>query len=239
MALQTYHPRDIGARCVVTITPRAFRFSVTASNTANLGEIHWMCIHTDPDDRRIVFEPVPGLNKRPGLLKLGTQSGGYRILIAKGLIAQSPWIKSIAAMPVEARRFEMKQYPGPLPPLEHDGSKPRKPAWYIQLMPAFEKSIVPSEIKQLGSNTKGIYRYRGGANGEEVIYIGKGNIRNRFEEEPLREKWNVSRIEYSTIRDNENDQKAYEWEAWWIQRFKKENNGRRPRYNRADGHGDP
>lgn len=221
---------------MVTITPTAFMFSVAARDAANLGEIHWMRIHTDPDDRLVVFEPVPGLDKRPSFLKLGTSQKGHKRLIAKGLISQTPWIKAIIAMPVEARKFDMKPYPGPLPPLESDSGKQRNPPWYIQLMPAFEESIVPSEIRHLDSSTKGVYRYRGGDDGEEVIYIGKGSIRDRFEQELSRKGWKVSRIEYSIIRNDENDQIAYEWEAWWIQQFKKENNGRRPRYNRVDGH---
>lgn len=105
-------------------------------------------------------------------------------------------------------------------------------------MPAFEESIEPSGIRELASSVKGIYRYRGGDDGEEVIYLGKGSIRDRFEQESLRRGWKVSRIEYSVIRNDDNDQMAYEWEAWWIRQFKKENNGRRPRYNQVDGHDD-
>ena len=93
---------------------------------------------------------------------------------------------------------------------------------------------MPSKIGGLGSEVKGIYRYRGGNDGDEVIYIGKGSIRDRFEQEPSRrEGWGVSIIEYSIIGD---DRIAYEWEAWWIEQFKRQHNGRRPRYNQADGH---
>jgi len=219
---------------VVTITPTAFRFSIVASITANLSDIHWMRIHVDPNDRLVVFEPVPGLDKVANVLKLGTQRKGLKTLVAKGLISNTPWIRALVEMPIEARKFEMKRYSGPLPTPEEPSGKPGRWPWYIQLMPAFEEAIAPSEINRLGSSAKGIYRYRGGNDGEEVIYIGKGSIRDRFLQEPTRRNWDVTRIEYSIVQD---DQKAYEWEAWWIQRFRKENNGLRPRFNVQDGHG--
>ena len=104
-------------------------------------------------------------------------------------------------------------------------------------MPAFEESILPSQISRLDSRIKGIYRYRGGNDGEEIVYIGKGSIKDRFEQEPRRRNWKIARIEYSAIAGDDSEQQAYEWEAYWIQRFRHENNGNRPRYNRVDGHG--
>ncbi|MCY3821476.1 MAG: hypothetical protein OXH52_19340 [Gammaproteobacteria bacterium] len=125
----------------------------------------------------------------------------------------------------------MKPYLGPVPspaPGERSGSA----CGYIRLMPAFEESITPSRITESRDDLKGIYRYLGGGDGQEVIYIGKGSIRRRFQEEAARRQWNVSRIEYSALDD---DQTAYEWEAWWIQRHREEH-GDRPRYNSVDSH---
>ena len=110
--------------------------------------------------------------------------------------------------------------------------EPRGIGWYIQLMPAFEQSITPSAIDQLGRGIKGIYRYLGGKGGQEVVYIGKGAVKDRYLQEKVRREWNVSKIEYSHIED---DQTAYEWEAWWIARHREEH-GDRPIYNLVDGH---
>ncbi len=59
--------------------------------------------------------------------------------------------------------------------------------------------------------------------GDEVVYIGKGSIRDRYQTDPRRASWGISKIEYSVIKD---DQKALEWEDWWLKRFRKENKGR-------------
>ena len=225
--LQDYEPKQYGNRCVVTILPKGFLFSVVARNNAQLEDVHWMRVLIDPDDRLVVFAPVSGLEKKPGLLKLGTSQKGHKKLTAKGLIAQTPWIKSVAYLrDLEARKFEFRPYPGPLPPKpDIQGQSP----WFIRLMPAFEESVVPSKIGNLDQGTKGIYRY---LSANEVVYIGRGNIRDRYQSDPRRASWEISKIEYSTIED---DQKALEWEDWWLKRFRKENSGHLPRYNLIGG----
>ena len=222
--LKPYEPKYYGARCEVTVTPISFKFSVVARNTAQLQNIHWMRVLTDEDDRLVVFQPVSGMQKRPGLLKLGTSGKGHKTLTAKGLIAQNPWINAVARLrDLAARKFEMREYAGQLPP--GPGEKP----WFIRLMPAFEESAMPSQIGRLDPNVRGIYRY---LSGDEVIYIGKGIVRDRYQQESERASWRISKVEYSIIQD---DQEALEWEAWWIDRFRNENNGRLPRYNRVGG----
>ncbi len=233
MVLQTYYPKDHRGGCVVTITQDAFNFSALASRVANLGDVNWVRLHTDSDDRLVVFELVLGRDKIDGVLKLGTHSRNYKKVIAKGLIRNTPWINKFVQTPVSLRKFELKKYDGELPSLNVANQVPRV-SWYIQLAPVFEKSISASEINQLDSSVKGIYRYRGGNDGKEIIYIGKGSIKDRFIQDPSRRNWGVIRIEYSILKD---DQEAYLWEAKWIERFKEENNGNLPRYNRQNGHG--
>ena len=232
MSLRTYQPSLNRGQCEVTITPTSFKFSYVARDRAQLNDIHWMRVHMDSDDRLIVFEPVPGVGKRRGCLKLGTSKRGHKTLTAKGLISQELWIREIARLPnVAYRRFEMSEYHGSIP----DRQETTTP-WFIRLMPAFEERVFPSEINSLPQDAKGIYRYRGGDDGDEVVYIGKGCIRDRYQQEPARSDWKVSRIEYSLIQD---DQQALEWEAYWIERFKQETNGRLPRYNKIGGHNRP
>ena len=71
--------------------------------------------------------------------------------------------------------------------------------------------------------------------GDNVVYIGKGSIRDRYQTDPRRASWGISKIEYSVIKD---DQKSLEWEDWWLKRFRKKNNGHRPKYNQTGGVGD-
>ncbi len=218
MALRKYVPKAYrDDRALVTVETKGFRFNVTAHNLMGLHNVHYMQVHVDSKERLIVFELMVGTKKQADCLKLRT--GG--VLTGKGLVSENDWIKEVARQDVAYRKFEVRRYS------DHEVQ-----GWSIQLMPAFEKSVVPSQIARLDSDGKGIYRYRGGSNGNEVVYIGKGSIRDRFQQEPQRRGWGVSRIEYSIVND---DQTAYEWEAYWIRRFQDENNGRIPRFNQVGG----
>lgn len=220
MPLELYEPKQYG-KCQVTLYSTSFKFSAAARDLAGLGDVHWMRVHVDRKDRLVVFEPRPGPVKEQGCLKLGTSRAGHKTLTAKGLIAREQWIQSVARLDVVDRRFELRRYEGDVN------------GWFIQLKPAFEESVSPSELHRLADDERGIYRYRGGNNGSEVIYIGKGAVKLRFAQEPERKQWGVSKIEYSIVED---EQKALEWEAHWIERFRQENNGRLPRFNRVGGH---
>lgn len=224
MGLQLVRPSRTDGDCEVTLTPTSFRFSVAARNLADLHDVHWIRIYVDPIDRLIVFKPEPGNERASECFKLGTSKKGYKTLIAKKLIKDQQWIHSVASLTIAERRFELRRYQA-----EIDG-------WYIQLMPTFEDSIRPSEITRLTGNEKGIYRYRGGNDGSEIVYIGKGAIKDRFLLEEERKGWDITNIEYSIIED---DQKALEWESYWIEHFRKSNNGRLPHFNRIGGHSHP
>ena len=124
--LQTYIPQVNPIDCSVTITEQGFRFSVEAAKRADLDSVQWMRLHTDPDDRLIVFEPVPGLDRQHGVLKLGTYRKHSKSVIAKGLITQYSWIKAITELPSNMRVFELKPYPGQLPQLDSSGEIQRR-----------------------------------------------------------------------------------------------------------------
>lgn len=219
MALRKYVPKSYrDDRCLVTVDAASFKFNAAARSRARLQDFHYMQVHFDPEERLIVFEPMPGARKKAGWLKLGRES---KSLPAKGIVSSNDWIKAVAShQDIADRKFEISPYDGDVR------------GWSIQLMPAFEKFVVPSEIHRVEEGARGIYRYRGGDSGDEVIYIGKGNVRARLRQESQRKDWQVSRIEYSVIKD---DQRAYEWEAFWIRRYQAENNGRLPRFNQVGG----
>jgi hypothetical protein len=96
-------------------------------------------------------------------------------------------------------------------------------------MPSFEMVVERQQSGLISDDARGIYRYRD-AKGE-VVYIGKGAIRNRLGE-PQRKSWEFRWIDYSPIAL---EQDQFTWEAFWIDRFKESNNGRLPYYNRQAG----
>ena len=182
MGLQLVRPSRSDGDCEVTLTSTSFRFSVAARNLADLHDVHWMRVYVDPIDRLIVFEPKLGKERVPDCFKLGTSNNGYKTLIAKKLIKDQQWIRSVASLGIAERKFELRRYEA-----EFVG-------WFIQLMPAFEHAIKPSEITKLTGKEKGIYRYRGGNDGSEIVYIGKGEIKNRFLAEEERKGWGIANV---------------------------------------------
>ena len=97
--------------------------------------------------------------------------------------------------------------------------------WVIQLCPAFEEKKA-RESANIPSDATGIYRYVR-ENGE-IVYIGRGEIKNRLAS-PERNDWEFDVIEYSIVNDPD---KQVEWEDYWINKFKEENSGKLPLYNK-------
>ena len=128
------------------------------------------------------------------------------------LYSAHQWLKGVSELEDEwARRFE--------PVKNEDGM------WEVQVCPAFE--IVVINKKKIPENAKGIYRYRRKG---EVVYIGRGNIRNRAMSQE-RKDWEYDNIEYSIVLD-ENEQQH--WESYWLDQHVKEH-ARKPLYNRIMG----
>lgn len=99
--------------------------------------------------------------------------------------------------------------------------------FYVNLRPCFENSIERSDINHIPAGCTGIYRY---IDGNEVVYIGEGVIRERTKE-PSRKGWKADRIEYSIIEDKTSCQ---HWESHYIAEFQNRH-GRLPYYNAIAG----
>ena len=99
---------------------------------------------------------------------------------------------------------------------------------YIDLRPMFEKHISFSKIDSISKDTRGIYRYLN--EDGDVIYIGKGIIKNRAKSVE-RKNWDIKQIQYSELYDED---KMLEWEAFYIKQFVKEK-GYKPKYNSLMG----
>jgi hypothetical protein len=76
--------------------------------------------------------------------------------------------------------------------------------WTISLCPAFEMRV--GSGSEIPANAAGIYRY---LRGNDVVYIGRGTIRSRFNS-PERQEWDFDTIEYSIVL---NDQQPH-WESY-------------------------
>ena len=95
----------------------------------------------------------------------------------------------------------------------------------FSLIPSFEYSCSPEDVP---SDIKGIYKYLN--NKGEVIYIGKGCIRDRLRE-VTRKNWPIYSVSYSII---ENEDIRSSSEAHHIRKFEM-NTGRKPIYNLISG----
>jgi hypothetical protein len=134
------------------------------------------------------------------------------------LLASYSWIRSVAMLnDTFDRSFKAIQ----------DGSKPE---WIINLIPAFETKFKISEIDQISTALKGVYRYKD--ENDKIVYIGKGNIRGRLREIGRISDWDIHLIEISEI---ESEELQFKWENYWLNRFKQENNGNFPMFNRNQG----
>lgn len=100
--------------------------------------------------------------------------------------------------------------------------------FYADLRPNFEQKIPFEDRNKLGSDLRGIYRYRNASN--EIIYIGKGVIKDRAKS-PEREDWQIISIEFSVCASDED---AYKWESFYLEDFERQN-GRIPMMNKIKG----
>ena len=100
--------------------------------------------------------------------------------------------------------------------------------YYADLRPNFERKIPFEERNTLDSDLRGIYRYRNASN--EIIYIGKGVIRDRAMS-PERENWQINSIEFSVCSSEED---SYKWESFYLEDYERQN-GRIPVMNKIKG----
>lgn len=205
----------------ISIAPSRFTFNATLSRQLQLDPSKRVTIGVDSEERKLGFEFHT--EKREDSLALTFQGGSARgakgqsvFCSAVGVVKLYDWVKSVASQKsVQERRFT-----------------PQKEGryWAIQLYPAFEIKR-SRESANIPSDADGIYRYI--REGGEIVYIGQGQIRQRLEARG-REDWDFVAVEYSIIEDPD---KRLEWEDFWIERFKKANDGKLPIYNRISGRG--
>lgn len=97
----------------------------------------------------------------------------------------------------------------------------------IYLRPMFENRVL-WESKNLIKPGIGIYRYLDGT--DTVVYIGKGNVRDRASSQ-IRKEWGITEIQYSLLKE---DELCFKWEAVYLEEFMKAT-GSLPVFNRIKG----
>ena len=195
----------------ISISSDHIAFNAMFTRIAQIGPEKRVTIHIDAENFRLGFEFHS--DKRPNSFALSRARKGTGVFCAAGCIRDYPWIISIARLPIQDRRFYNPKKEGQI--------------WAIQLCPAFEEKKA-RESANIPTSAAGIYRYLR-ENGE-IVYIGRGEIKNRLMS-PERRDWDFDIVEFSIINDPDLQIK---WEEHWIERFKQET-GKLPFYNKVSG----
>lgn len=197
---------------VISIYGNRFHYSAHFVKLAELKNFSYVNYYIDEVERKIGFEfsrtEVEGYS-----YMLENRNNKMWRSTANEIISKYPWVRKVAFLKDRG--------------INKFISKKRESLWTIQLCPAFENRIPRNEVNRIG-DVKGIYRY---LLKEEVMYFGKGNIRQRVGDGE-RKDWEYDTIEYSLI-ENEEDQ--YQWEYFWLEHYKDNNLRLLPYYNKVSG----
>jgi hypothetical protein len=199
----------------ITIRQTRGQFAVSADfvRMANISDCTRASLFLSADGHRLAFNFHSDERDDDAFL-LSRDGGGSgasapnRVINAGALLSQSATMTALCKEDIRVRRCE--------PQKDCHGR------WVIYLAPCFEKVLIqPDQIPDLAT---GIYRYR---SGQETIYIGRGNLRDRLAV-PERRAWEFDRVEYSILNDDVIERR---WEAFWLDEYRQRNN-RWPIYNR-------
>lgn len=194
---------------IITIFGSRFSYNSVFSKIAELERKHFVTYFIDEENRKIGFE-FKDAEDQDNYKVIGTKQKGYNSQSTE-LFAMK-WIQKISGIK-GMNRFK---------PIREGN------LFVITVMPVFENSIMREDYLKIPAAACGIYRY---LDQGQVVYIGKGNIRNRYNDLP-RKEWQFDKIEYSLI---ENIDLQFEWECFWIERYKATNDNRLPVYNLISG----
>ena len=185
-------------------------FNALFAKIADLDHYRTVKIYADQENLRLGFEFLSEESQDSLML---IKSKGTISCSARGNVQKYPWVKSITKLPKKHKRF-----------------KPYKEGklWVIQLCPAFEHRKARESV-EISDEAKGIYRYLRENN--EIVYIGRGAIKKRLNA-PERKEWDFDIVEFSIIEDPDQQVK---WEDYWINRFREDNRGHLPLYNKISG----
>ena len=197
---------------LVIVQKGRFEFNRMASSLARLSEYVRVIYYVDIEERKIGFQFTQDADARDSY-KLCSNSKKEKFWCWSSMDKNYSWIGAVTQFSdIGDRSFKFQNDP---------------PYWIIQLCPAFENSV--TDISKIGNGIKGIYRYLNRE--EKIIYIGRGNIRSRHQEEERR-NWGIWKIQYSIVEELE--QQKY-WEGHWIRKYQIDHNGQLPPFNHNQG----
>ncbi|MEM8583996.1 MAG: hypothetical protein AAGF87_07000 [Bacteroidota bacterium] len=197
----------------VRLSNGRFHFNSRFAKDAELSKYQFVEYHYDPDKRIIAFDFF--IEKQPSdSFKLGNnKTNNFRSSMGEFLPKQN-WIASVMNFPDSTMRSFVAAQIG-------------RNRWKIDLRPSFEFRVNTADRLEIDDSACGIYRY---IRNDEVVYIGKGNIRNRLGDK-TRQNWDFDVVEYSLIRDED---RQFYWEAYWID-LHRERHQKLPVYNLIRG----
>lgn len=199
----------------VSIHSVHFAFNSMFVRVAQIGNAKQVTIHVDSVNRNLGFEFHD--DKRSTAFAISPYgSGDKRTTLScrsVQLVRRYAWIRGVTKLPRKDRRFTPAK----------EGK-----LWVIHLCPAFEDQRA-RESADIPSGVRGIYRYV--RESGEIVYIGRGDIKKRLAS-PERADWDFDKVEFSAVQDPDQQVK---WEDYWLTRYREENGGRLPFYNKVSG----
>jgi hypothetical protein len=201
----------------VTIKAAAIYFSAKFVEVANLEQAEWcQLIEQDSDDCWVGFKfsvgerPMDSLRFEPN-----GSAGKSRIVRTGAFINGSPLLGQTAKKEGLESTFELT--------LDR-----RKEVWFTRLRPTFERMALYENSSSIPSEAKGIYRYLDV--NDELLYLGKGNIRDCLDSRG-RDEWGIHKIEFSIIA---NDEDSLRWMHHFVTEYRS-NHGEMPAMKRIRG----
>jgi hypothetical protein len=212
MALKEFIRTKVGSdEPVVSIRDNRFYFNVIFLKIASALDKHYVTYLIDESTHEIFFD----FSKDRVSDNCYSFDSKRKRASAGEIIKRFNWVNNIHA----SRNNEEKKFV----------AFQRKNLWGIRIRPSFEYKVSYENKGEINSSISGIYKYLD--NEDKIIYIGKGNIRNRLNDIG-RDKWEIKTIEYSEI---ENDDEQYRWENYWIEKYKESHSNSLPVFNRISG----
>jgi len=191
-----------------------FRFNSTFVKESELRKYNRVKVYVDEENYQVGFEfhnDESDSNSRT--LQFGQNTASIK---ASEIFNKIGFLKKIEQQAnLDDRRF----------PVKFDKAEK---LYVINLRPSFEQEETNTNINKIPRNISGIYRY---LRDDQIVYIGKGRIRDRLDS-PERKNWEFDEIQYSIVND---ENKCTEWETYWIDKYKKDNKGKLPIYNKIEG----
>jgi hypothetical protein len=168
------------AEPLITLNNNRFSFNSMFSKIVELEKNQYVTYLIDEENLKIGFEFKNFEEQDSFKVVLNKTKGNY---CQSNELFSKKWIQKVSKLR-EVNRFK---------PVK-DGK-----IYVITLMPVFENSVKRDQYLKISAEVNGIYRYLDKGN---IVYIGKGNIRNRLKE-LSRKDWVFDTIEYSNISSDD------------------------------------